>query len=88
MPSSTIIHVAVFSVGAALGAGIAAGVASRRKESVATSVLSTNSPVSAPMQVQGPLVQTSKTGARGIMQLSPTVTTDILRYGNPGEFGG
>ncbi|KAB5593962.1 DNA/RNA non-specific nuclease [Ceratobasidium theobromae] len=82
MPSSTIIHVAVFSVGAALGAGITAGIASRKK--ITAGAPSTGAFTSAPVQVQGPLVQASKTGARGVVELSPTLPVDVLRYGNPG----
>ncbi|KAG8731659.1 nuclease [Ceratobasidium sp. 428] len=78
MPSTMLAHVAVFSVGAALGAGIAAGVASRKQaQSVA-------GPTTAPMQVRGPLVKTTQAGPQGIVQLSPAVSSDVLRYGNPG----
>ncbi|CAE6534071.1 unnamed protein product [Rhizoctonia solani] len=87
MPSSAIVHVAVFSVGAALGAGIAAGVASR-KQAKAVAAPSTISGAqtsgTAPLQLQGPLIQTSRVGGQGIMQLAPTVPSDVLRYGNPG----
>ncbi|KAG8738591.1 nuclease [Ceratobasidium sp. 414] len=78
MPSSIIAHVAVFSVGAALGAGIATGVASRKQAQLAASV------PTAPMQVKGPLVETKQVGPRGVVQLSPTLPGDVLRYGSPG----
>ncbi|CAE6446861.1 unnamed protein product [Rhizoctonia solani] len=82
--SSAIVHVAVFSVGAALGAGIAAGVASR-KQTKAIAAPSTGSiSGSAPLQLQGPLVQASRVGGQGVMQLAPTTPSDVLRYGNPG----
>ncbi|CEL55784.1 hypothetical protein RSOLAG1IB_01796 [Rhizoctonia solani AG-1 IB] len=86
MPSSAIAHIAVFSVGAALGAGIAAGVASRKqaKAIVAPSSVTSHTPGSTPLQAQGPLVQASKIGGHGAMQLAPTVPSDVLRYGNPG----
>ncbi|KAG8724133.1 nuclease [Ceratobasidium sp. 395] len=78
MPSAMLAHVAVFSVGAALGAGIAAGVASRKQAQLVAG------PTTAPMQVRGPLVKTTQAGPQGVVQLSPTVSTDVLRYGNPG----
>ncbi|QRW18300.1 DNA/RNA non-specific nuclease [Rhizoctonia solani] len=88
MPSSAIAHIAVFSVGAALGAGIAAGVASRKHAkniSVAPpSESSSQIAGSAPLQLQGPLIQASNTRAHGVLQLAPTVPSDVLRYGNPG----
>lgn len=84
MPSSAVIHVAVFSVGAALGAGIAAGVASRKNTGIAASAGAPSN--LAPMQVRGPLVETVKTGTQGVVQLSPTTPSDVLRYGNPGEY--
>ncbi|GAB1523146.1 nuclease [Rhizoctonia solani] len=88
MPSSAIAHIAVFSVGAALGAGIAAGVASRKHAkniSVAPpSGSSSQIAGSAPLQLQAPLIQASNTRAHGVLQLAPTVPSDVLRYGNPG----
>ena len=83
MPSAAVVHVAVFSVGAALGAGIAAGIASRKQTAIATSVSPPSN--SAPMQVRGPLVETIRTGTQGVVQLSPTMPSDVLRYGNPGK---
>ncbi|KAG9097905.1 nuclease [Ceratobasidium sp. 370] len=78
MPSSMLAHVAIFSVGAALGAGIATGVASR-KQAQSAAAAST-----APMQVKGPLVETKRVGPQGVVQLSPALPGDVLRYGNPG----
>ncbi|QRV90099.1 DNA/RNA non-specific nuclease [Ceratobasidium sp. AG-Ba] len=78
MPASVITQVAIFSVGAALGAGIAAGVASR-KQAKSMSGIST-----APMQVKGPLVQTIPAGPQGVVQFSPNMAGDVLRYGHPG----
>ncbi|KAG9084889.1 nuclease, partial [Ceratobasidium sp. UAMH 11750] len=78
MPSSILAHVAVFSVGAALGAGIATGVASRKQAQSAASASA------APMQISGPLVETKRVGPQGVVQLSPTLPGEVLRYGNPG----
>jgi hypothetical protein len=79
MPTSALVHVAVFSVGAALGAGIAAGVASRKHAQ------STAGALTAPMQVTGPLVETRRAGPQGVVQFSPSIPGDVLRYGSPGK---
>ncbi|KAG9122715.1 nuclease [Ceratobasidium sp. 392] len=71
-------HVAIFSVGAALGAGIATGVASRKQAQSAAGA------ITAPLQVKDPLVKTTQAGPQGVVRLTPSVSGDVLRYGNPG----
>lgn len=78
MPSSIVGHIAVFSVGAALGAGIATGIASRKQ---AQSLPGTST---VPIQAKGPLVETAPAGPRGVVRFSPTLPADVLKYGNPG----
>ncbi|KAF9557691.1 hypothetical protein CPC08DRAFT_819754 [Agrocybe pediades] len=82
MPSSAIIHAAVFTAGAVLGGGIAAVVSSRTKPS---SVAST-SPVPPSNSLGAPVIGLNSTGRTEISR-ELTVASSLplaLKYGNPG----
>jgi hypothetical protein len=76
MPSSAIVHAAVFTAGALLGGGIAAAVSSRQKLTPAY--------VKSPAQVVGiDITGTTRTSP----ELSVShVLSSPLKYGNPGAF--
>ncbi|EMD38664.1 hypothetical protein CERSUDRAFT_113839 [Gelatoporia subvermispora B] len=80
MPSSTIMHAAVFAVGAIVGGGVATAVSSRRRQVPMTppvAVKATDSP--------SPLVDVQQSGATALQTMSPVMMdTAVLKYGNPG----
>ena len=84
MASSTIVHVAVFAVGAIVGGGVATAVASRNKPRDVLpppSVVPVPAPKMAPpplMDVHGGVIVRPPAGA--VTQ----VDTAVLKYGHPG----
>jgi endonuclease G, mitochondrial len=69
MPSTAIIHAAVFTVGAVIGAGAAATITHRRQQHL----------VPPPAT---PALKLQKTGA---VTFQGVLGDDVLKYGNPGE---
>jgi hypothetical protein len=86
MPAASVVRVAVFAAGAALGA-TAAALAQRRNDRltapvaapVSTSAIPRNSDVS-----KMPVVEVGPTGKPGLAQFQG-VDSEVLKYGNPGE---
>jgi len=85
MPSSVIVHAAVFTAGALLGGGVAAAVTSRKRP-----VPPPNAPLHAPVTTQiktgAPVIDIDSTG-RTKISTELTVTSILppaLKYGNPG----
>jgi len=83
MASSTAMNLAIFGVGAVLGAGVTATITSRRQ--VGTALIPPN--VSHPTQV-GPIIEVGPKGATPHIVKSTALTTTtpstVLKYGNPG----
>ncbi|KAI0807292.1 hypothetical protein C8Q74DRAFT_51997 [Fomes fomentarius] len=83
MPSATIVHAAVFAVGALVGGGVATAVTSRRRDVLPPK------PVSVPalLPTQSPVVD-MKAGEGTLMKAPPGATvqvdTAVLKYGHPG----
>lgn len=73
MPSSAIVHAAVFTVGAVIGAGAAATITYKRQQRFG---ISTSEPAVTPV------VELQKAGT---VEVKTSFGGDILKYGNPGE---
>ena len=84
MASGAVVHVAVFTAGALLGGGIAAAVASRRREQQARLPVPVPAapPVSAPAPV--PALQVSPLGRPTFSDSQQVVVHPVLKYGHPG----
>ncbi|KAI0665079.1 hypothetical protein C8Q70DRAFT_941880 [Cubamyces menziesii] len=85
MPSSTIVHAAVFAVGALVGGGVATAVSARNKRDVLPP--SVPAPVSTQTAPPPPVIDV-KPGQGTKMETAPgslmQVDTTVLKYGNPG----
>ncbi len=83
MPSVTIVHAAVFAVGALVGGGVATAVTSRRRDVLPPKPV----PIPALLPIQPPLVD-MKAGEGTLMKAPPGATvqvdTAVLKYGHPG----
>ena len=88
MASSTIVHAAVFAVGALVGGGVATAVTSRKRDEYGvartTAVTTTQVPPNPP-------VGDVKSGEGAVMKSPPAgtavqVDTAILKYGHPGAW--
>ncbi|KAF8519320.1 hypothetical protein BU17DRAFT_89974 [Hysterangium stoloniferum] len=77
MPSSTVVHAAVFAVGAVIGAGTAVAITRRRQEQLPSSV-----PVSLTSTVS-PGVELQRTGHSSALQ-AKEFPGSVLKYGHPG----
>lgn len=80
MPSATIVHAAVFAVGALVGGGVATAVSARNRRDMLPPVPAQSAPA--------PPVIHVKPGQGTQMQTAPgqvvKVDTSVLKYGNPG----
>lgn len=80
MPSATIVHAAVFAVGALVGGGVATAVSARSRRDMLPPVPTQGAPA--------PPVIHVKPGQGTQMQTAPgqvvKVDTSVLKYGNPG----
>lgn len=74
MPSSPIVHAAVFAIGAAIGVGTALTVTRRRQLA----------PPVSPTVSLSPSVELKKTGIPGLLEANNVAGGDVLQYGNPG----
>jgi hypothetical protein len=86
MPAASVIHVAVFAAGAALGA-TAAALAQRRNDRLTTPATAAVSTSTIPRNIEIsriPVVEVSATGKPGLAQFQG-ISSDVLKYGNPGE---
>jgi len=75
MPSSSIVHAAVFAVGAAIGAGTAVAVTRRRQSQPVVSVVP-----STPSSV----VEVERMNHPGGLDSKAVFSNEVLKYGNPG----
>ncbi len=85
MASSTIVHAAVFAVGALVGGGVATAVASRRRDALPPIKATT---VTTQVPINPPVVDV-KEGEGAVMKPpiagnAVQVDTAILKYGHPG----
>ena len=88
MPASSLIRVAFFALGAAVGGGTVAAInASRKKEAL---VGATTSPAQALPPTGNPLLEVGVTGNPRLSQAAGVAaalaTGPVLKYGNPGMY--
>ena len=85
MASSTIVHAAVFAVGALVGGGVATAVASRSRVPPPSSSVPVPAPVQRPAALPVPMLDTKE----GVLVRPPAgamvqVENAVLKYGHPG----
>lgn len=89
MPSSSIVHAALFTAGAVIGAGAATFAHAQRREVKQTTpygippALSQGGRSNAQEMARLPVIEITATGTPGIAQLK-SISSDVLKYGNPG----
>lgn len=76
MPAGTIVHAAFFAVGALVGGGVAAAVATGRRQA----------PVAPPTQPTQPVLDVKGGTVTQVGSLSQIVLPPVLKYGNPGTY--
>ena len=81
MPSSALIHAAVFTVGAVVGAGTAVTITRRRQQHLAPTLSSANVNLAAPTSV----VESKKPGIASAVEIKSISAGGVLKYGNPGQ---
>jgi hypothetical protein len=89
MPASSVIRVAFFALGAAVGGGTVVAInASRKKEALVRATASTTQTL--PPTSNGPLVEVGVTGSPRLTQAAGAAAAlaagPVLKYGNPGMY--
>lgn len=86
MPASSVIRVAFFALGAAVGGGTVVAInASRKKEALVRTGASTTQVLSP--TGNGPFVEVGVTGSPRVSQaVGATAALPVLKYGNPGMY--
>ena len=89
MPTSSIIHAALFALGAAVGGGTVLAInASRKKEALVRATVGTTQALPPTGNLNGPLVEV--TGSPRLSQATGAVAAlaagPVLKYGNPGMY--
>ena len=87
MPASSVVRVALFALGAAVGGGTVVAInASRKKEALVRATASTTQAL--PPTSNGPLVEVGVTGNPRLSQAAGATAAlevgPVLKYGNPG----
>src|SRR5882757_4662167 len=86
MPASSVIRVAFFALGAAVGGTVVAINASRKKDALVRATASTTQAL--PPTSNGPLVEVGVTGHPRLSQAAGAAAAlaagPVLKYGNPG----